>query len=145
MKLYIISNRLPVSFEEKNGNYKINKSPGGLVSGISAYLESMNSSSLDRSNYIWIGWPGMSFPDKKQEQINNLLMEQKLIPVYLNEKTMNKFYYGFCNKTIWPLFHYFPAYTVYDNEMWDIYKNVNEKFCDIVCKYVNENDTIWIT
>lgn len=144
MKLYIISNRLPVSFEEKNGNYKINKSPGGLVSGISAYLESMNSSSLDRSNYIWIGWPGMSFPDKKQEQINNLLMEQKLIPVYLNEKTMNKFYYGFCNKTIWPLFHYFPAYTVYDNEMWDIYKNVNEKFCDIVCKYVNENDTIWI-
>ena len=30
---------------------------------------------------------------------------------------MDKFYFGFCNKTIWPLFHYFPAYTVYDDGM----------------------------
>lgn len=144
MKLFIISNRLPVSFEEQNGTYKINKSPGGLVSGISAYLESMNSSSLDKSNYYWIGWPGMSFPEKKQEQIEEILSLQKLIPVFLNEKTMDKFYYGFCNKTIWPLFHYFPAYTVYDNEMWEIYKQVNQRFCDIICNHIQDGDTIWI-
>jgi trehalose 6-phosphate synthase/phosphatase len=144
MKLFIVSNRLPVSIEEKNGNYIVNKSPGGLVSGISSYLDSMNSSSLDRSNYNWIGWPGMSFLDKKQDYINSILSEKSLIPVFLNEKIMDKFYFGFCNKTIWPLFHYFPSYTIYNNEMWEIYKDVNEKFSEIVCNHISESDTIWI-
>ena len=144
MKLHIISNRLPVTFQEDKGKYFIKKSPGGLVSGISSYLESMNSSSLDKSHYYWTGWPGLAFPDNKQEEIKELLKPNRLFPVFLNEKTMDKFYNGFCNKTIWPLFHYFPTYAVYDNEMWENYKLVNEKFCDITCKYINKDDTIWI-
>jgi trehalose 6-phosphate synthase/phosphatase len=144
MKLFIISNRLPVTFIEENGKYIINKSSGGLVSGISSYLASMNSSSLDKSKYYWVGWPGLSFPEKKQSEIRETLLDRKLVPVFLNEKTMDKFYFGFCNKTVWPLFHYFPAYTVYDNDMWDNYKFVNEKFCDIICDMVKPNDTIWI-
>jgi trehalose 6-phosphate synthase/phosphatase len=144
MKLYIVSNRLPVAFKESKGSYIINKSPGGLVSGISAYLDSINSSSLDKTNYHWVGWPGLTFPENKKLEIDKLLKTSKLIPIFLNEKTMDKFYYGFCNKTIWPLFHYFPAYSAYENEMWENYKLVNEKFCDIICDYLNNDDTIWI-
>jgi len=144
MKLFVISNRLPVTFTKENDDYLINKSSGGLVSGISAYLASMNSSSLDKSNYYWVGWPGLSFPDKKQTEIKQDLLKKKLVPVFINEKTMDKFYFGFCNKTIWPLFHYFSAYTLYDNDMWENYKFVNEKFCEIICDMVEPNDTIWI-
>jgi len=144
MKLFVVSNRLPATFKEDNGNYIISKSSGGLVSGISAYLASMNSSSLDKSVYNWIGWPGLSFPERKQEEITGILSKQKLVPVFINEKIMDKFYFGFCNKTIWPLFHYFPAYTVYDDGMWENYKSVNEKFCDIICRMAGPDDTIWI-
>lgn len=144
MKLYIISNRLPVTFKEENEKYILHRSSGGLVSGISAYLDSMNTSSLDKSNFNWVGWPGISFPEKRQDEVKEILKEDRLIPVFINEKIMDKFYYGFCNKTIWPLFHYFPAYTVYDNEMWENYKSVNQKFCDIVCELLEPNDTVWI-
>lgn len=144
MKLHVVSNRLPVTFVDNDGKYELVKSSGGLVSGVSAYLASMNTSSLDNSNYYWTGWPGLTFTEKKQEEIKELLDTNKIIPVFLNEKVMDKFYYGFCNKTIWPLFHYFPTFTVYDNEMWEIYKQVNEEFCDIVCSNVKEDDTIWI-
>jgi trehalose 6-phosphate synthase/phosphatase len=144
MRLFIVSNRLPVTFSEDKGKYNLSKSSGGLVSGISSYLSSMNSSSLDKSGYNWVGWPGLSFPEKKHDGIRQVLEMDNLIPVFLNEKIMDRFYFGFCNKTIWPLFHYFPAYTVYDNDMWENYKFVNEKFCDIVCSMVNHSDTIWI-
>lgn len=144
MSLYIVSNRFPATLKKEDEDFSVIKSSGGLVSGISSYLASMNSSSLDRSNYNWIGWPGLSVPDEKQEDVKGLLGEQKLIPVFLDEQTMDKFYLGFCNKTIWPLFHYFPSFTTYDNEMWNIYKSVNEKFCDIICKYATSDDTIWI-
>lgn len=144
MKLFIVSNRLPVTFEETGGEYRLKKSAGGLVTGISAYLESINTSSLDKTNYSWIGWPGISFPEKKEKEITEYLSEYKLIPIFISEKTMDKFYFGFCNKTIWPLFHYFSAYTFYDNEMWETYKQVNEKFCDKVCEMADENDIIWI-
>ncbi len=144
MKLFVISNRLPVTITEKDGGYKLNTSPGGLVSGISSYLDSMNSSSLDKTYFHWLGWPGMSFPDRKQDEVRELLEERKLTPVFLNEKVMDRFYSGFCNKTLWPLFHYFPAFTNYDGEMWNIYKYVNEKFCDIVCGMAEPGDMIWI-
>ncbi|MCE1164784.1 MAG: bifunctional alpha,alpha-trehalose-phosphate synthase (UDP-forming)/trehalose-phosphatase [Bacteroidetes bacterium] len=144
MKLFIVSNRLPVTFEENGGDYRLKKSAGGLVTGISAYLESMNTSSLDKTNYNWIGWPGISFPEKKEKEIKENLSEYKLTPIFISEKIMDKFYFGFCNKTVWPLFHYFPAYTVYDNEMWETYRQVNEKFCDSVCDMADENDIIWI-
>jgi trehalose 6-phosphate synthase/phosphatase len=144
MKFFIVSNRLPIAFTEERGEFKITKSSGGLVSGISSYLESINTSDLDKSSYNWIGWPGISFPQDKMEKIEELLSEKKLLPVFQNENIMDKFYYGFCNKTIWPLFHYFPAYTIFNDEMWEIYKKVNENFCDIICKNAKKDDIIWI-
>jgi len=144
MKFFIVSNRLPIAFTEERGEFKVTKSSGGLVSGISSYLESINTSDLDKSSYYWIGWPGISFPQDKSGKIRDLLSEKKLMPVFLNENIMDKFYYGFCNKTIWPLFHYFPAYSIFNNEMWEIYKKVNENFCDIICKNATKDDIIWI-
>jgi trehalose 6-phosphate synthase/phosphatase len=43
---------------------------------------------------------------------------------------MDKFYLGFCNKTIWPLFHYFPSFAEYEGEFWEVYQTVNQLFCE---------------
>jgi trehalose 6-phosphate synthase/phosphatase len=65
-------------------------------------------------------------------------------PVFLSEKLMDKVYLGFCNKTVWPLFHYFPSYAVFDREFWDEYKRVNEIFRDELLEIIKPDDIIWI-
>jgi trehalose 6-phosphate synthase/phosphatase len=57
---------------------------------------------------------------------------------------MDNVYLGFCNKTIWPLFHYFPSYAVFDREFWNEYKRVNEIFRDELVEIIRPDDIIWI-
>ncbi len=144
MKTIVISNRLPMTIEIINGDIEIKESVGGLVSGISSYLNSVKSTSKKDSEYKWIGWPGSSILEKYQEAVTQKVSSKNIVPVYINDKLMDKFYNGFCNKTIWPLFHYFSEYTIYDNEMWKTYKLVNEMFCNIISKNVEQDDILWI-
>ena len=144
MRLIVVSNRLPITVSESGGKFKIKESVGGLVTGLSSYLSTIKESSLDRSEFVWVGWPGLSVTGHKQEELKKKAESMNLSPVFLSEKVMDRFYYGFCNKTIWPLFHYFTTYTVYDEEFWNNYKFVNELFCEQVLKTAEPGDFIWI-
>ncbi len=145
MRLLIVSNRLPVSVKKENGEYEFSKSAGGLVSGLSDFLNGLGKSEADIDDYIWMGWPGMTIDKKDQELIRDKVQkEYKASPVFFSQKLMDKVYYGFCNKTIWPLFHYFPNHASFDNEFWDEYKNFNETFRDEVLKIIKPGDIVWI-
>jgi trehalose 6-phosphate synthase/phosphatase len=145
MRLLIVSNRLPVMIAEENGELVFKESTGGLVSGLSAYLDSLKGSQFKKSGYLWVGWPGIAVDDKLKETLKSKALSQfNAYPVFLTERSMEKFYQGFCNKTIWPLFHYFPSYTVYDNSFYSHYKCVNQIFCEAVCEMVQPDDIIWI-
>jgi trehalose 6-phosphate synthase/phosphatase len=144
-RILIVSNRLPVAAEEKEGQLRFQLTAGGLVSGLSAYLDSLKGSSFAQCDYVWVGWPGTVVPDKaKAELKQKLLKEFHAHPVFLSAKVMDKFYNGFCNKTVWPLFHYFPSYTVYDQDYWSHYKRVNEIFCEAVAEIIKPDDVVWV-
>lgn len=82
---------------------------------------------------------------QRREQLKSaLISEFKAYPVFLSEMAMEKFYHGFCNKTIWPLFHYFPSYAVYDVDYWTNYKQVNEEFCKEILKILKPGDVVWV-
>jgi trehalose 6-phosphate synthase/phosphatase len=57
---------------------------------------------------------------------------------------MDRFYYGFCNKTLWPLFHYFPDLTLYEEDYWEEYKQVNRLFAEAVLKVLRPDDLLWV-
>jgi len=117
MRLLIVSNRLPITIVKKEGKLKFQESVGGLVSGLSAYLDSLKGSSFTKAEYIWVGWPGIAIDDKTKEKLKATAMGRfHAYPIFLSVNTMDKFYRGFCNKTIWPLFHYFPSYAIYDED-----------------------------
>jgi len=145
MRLLIISNRLPFTIEEKEGKIEFKESSGGLVTGLSGYLDSLKSSSFTTMEYIWVGWPGGNVKEKHYNEIRKkALSEYNSYPVFISEKDMENFYYGFCNKTIWPLFHCFPVYTVYDEDFWNCYKKINEYFCESLIKILKPDDILWI-
>jgi trehalose 6-phosphate synthase/phosphatase len=57
---------------------------------------------------------------------------------------MDRFYLGFCNKTIWPLFHYFPTLARYEEEYWQEYQSVNRRFGEAVVNALQPDDLLWI-
>jgi trehalose 6-phosphate synthase/phosphatase len=145
MRLLVISNRLPVVTDEEDGQLVFREGAGGLVSGISSYLDSLRGSSFARPQYRWVGWPGVTVADAdKQARVTEMLAGFNAHPVFLSEHSMDKFYHGFCNKTIWPLFHYFPSYTAYDESFYAHYRCVNRIFCEAVAPLVQPDDVVWI-
>lgn len=145
MRLLIVSNRLPINVTEDKGNLKFTPSVGGLVSGISSYLDSLKGLSSIESEYVWVGWPGITVIDALQEEVKQKMQADfNAHPIFLSEDDMDKFYHGFCNKIIWPLFHYFPTYTMYDNAYWQQYQHVNEIFRDAVLEIIKPGDVVWV-
>ena len=62
----------------------------------------------------------------------------------LSAEEMNLFYFGFCNRTLWPLFHYFPSFVSYDSDAWAQYRLVNERFADVVAETCAPGDLVWV-
>jgi trehalose 6-phosphate synthase/phosphatase len=138
-RLLIVSNRLPVSVTKRAGNLSFQPSVGGLATGLASFCDSYHS--------LWIGWPGIAKDEistQQKEQIIDRLKEHHCHSVFLSAKDVRNFYYGFCNKTIWPLFHYFPLYTAYEDQYWQAYRNVNKAFCEAIIKIAKPDDYIWV-
>jgi len=138
-RLLIVSNRLPVSITKRGRNLSFQPSAGGLATGLSSFCSSHDS--------LWFGWPGISkdiLSKKQRLQITQSLKKRSCCPVFLSAKEVRNYYQGFSNKTIWPLFHYFQFYTIYENRYWQAYKRVNKDFCEAVLKRAKSGDCIWI-
>lgn len=139
-KIILISNRLPTTAQKSNGVLTYQKSIGGLATGLKNYHAQTDS--------IWVGWPGIAdeeiTPAEKKAIQNELQNTYQCLPVFLTEKEIDRYYNGFCNETIWPLFHYFAGKTKYDIETWEAYRQVNEKFFKTVATVIGENDIIWV-
>ena len=138
-RIIIVSNRLPVGIKIKNNSVHLQTSIGGLATGMKTIYKSFDS--------LWIGWPGIE--NKKiyesiREEIKDKLKNEKCIPVHLDKKDIDLYYYGFSNRTIWPLFHYFTQYTECNKTFWESYKKVNQNFADVISDNIKEGDAIWI-
>jgi trehalose 6-phosphate synthase/phosphatase len=142
-RLLVVSNRLPFTAVEKDGELAFEPSAGGLVSGLTGYLESAGKAGTI-NEYLWVGWPGSSVEPDKQATLERKARELNAHPVFISEVEMENFYYGFCNSTIWPLFHYFPSYAEYRMDEYPHYMKVNQQFAEILYRNCAAGDTIWI-
>lgn len=144
MKLIVVSNRIPVTLNEKFEPEQI-KSAGGLVSAISAYIKYIREKDFFDEEPIWAGWPGKDIPEKGHKKAREICLDkERILPVFLPKKVIDPFYSGICNKTIWPLFHYFTEAAHFNNEEWEVYRYVNNLFAEQILNIVEDGDIIWI-
>ena len=136
-RIIIVSNRLPITIDRKEGELIYHPSAGGLATGLS---------SLDKSiEKIWVGWPGKPVDDEmERESITYQFQKDGMVPIFLTNQEVELYYEGFSNKTIWPHFHYFTQFTNYEDKYWICYRTVNRRFAEIVAKQVKDGDMVWV-
>ncbi|MGD9329489.1 MAG: bifunctional alpha,alpha-trehalose-phosphate synthase (UDP-forming)/trehalose-phosphatase, partial [Cyclobacteriaceae bacterium] len=136
-KIIIVSNRLPIKIEKANGELIYKTSEGGLATGLSSvYKQGKN---------VWIGWPGIVLDkNKDKNDVSRDLKDENMVPVFFTESEIEMFYEGFSNATIWPLFHYFNQFAIYDQDLFNAYIKANQRFCDSIVEVAEPGDIIWI-
>ena len=138
-KNIIVSNRLPVQAKKEKTDWSFTPTSGGLATGMKSFHQEGES--------LWVGWPGVSsdiLDDSSKKQIHEDLEKTQYWPVFLNEEELDHFYFGFSNKCLWPLFHYFIEFHQFDTNQWEYYVQVNQKFADEVLNVIEDGDKVWI-
>lgn len=138
-KLIIVSNRLPLQVKIEDEKLRVNPSIGGLATGMKSVHKEYES--------LWVGWSGLTeeqIPEGMQEQVTRAVEDANCLEVPLSAEEHDRYYSGFSNKTIWPLFHYFTQFTEFDKQNWEAYKSVNRKFADKIIKTLKKGDKVWV-
>lgn len=129
----VVANRLPVDIDiDDDGQLTWNRSPGGLVTALEPVMK--------ESAGAWVGWSGA--PDLKTAPFNT--GDMQLIPVTLSEAEIEKYYEGFSNDTLWPLYHDVISPPSFHRQWWDTYRNVNHRFAHAAAKAAAPGGTVWI-
>lgn len=138
-RLFMIANRLPLQVTEIDGKKELTPFSDGFDSGLKKFYESFDIK--------WIGRAGVNIDEISEIEkidLDNKFRKDNCIPIYLDQELREKFIEGFCENTIWPLFNYFTQNIKYSSNNWETYKYVNQIFAELILKYLNEDDIIWI-
>lgn len=136
-RLITVANRLPIVFSKRKGVLTFQPSVGGLATALS---------SLHKAYEVrWLGWPGeINADETEREKISAALNAMHMAPIFLNSDEIERYYEGFSNKTIWPLFHYFTQFVNYDPAFWQAYVQVNQRTADAALAQSKPGDLIWV-
>lgn len=138
--LIVVSNRLPFIFQRgTDGGWHTQRGSGGLVSALLPVLRNRGGS--------WIGWPGTAETGADLEAAVAAAGSDAgftLKAVTLDAGAVDKFYHGFSNEIVWPLFHGLQSLCNFDPSYWRTYKEVNRKFAETVFAAAGARDFIWV-
>lgn len=148
-RIILVSNRLPFQLTSKKGMVSFLPSAGGLVSSLKSFIQrsrTNDSAAVNNAPIVWIGSSDIA-ENKFKEHFSEgycLHDEFTLFPVFIPAAVKDKHYNGFCNDTIWPLFHYFPSFAKFKDEYYEHYQKANQYFAEKIARIYQPGDLIWI-
>ncbi|MFL5577841.1 MAG: trehalose-6-phosphate synthase [Gemmatimonadaceae bacterium] len=138
-RLLIVSNRLPVTAAVRDDEVVIEPSVGGLATGLRPLHE--------RSDGLWIGWPGLAHDELSSAQARELdagLAAQRAVPIAICAAEVAAFYEETANGVLWPLFHDRLDHLPLAVSGWETYERVNARFADAVASHHRPGDLVWV-
>ncbi len=137
-RLIVVSNRLPIVINQDADQWTIKPGAGGLVTALEPLMS--------KHHGIWVGWPGCG-PEAPISELVDQFAEQHgygLQVVPLNEDEVEKYYRGFSNETLWPLFHDLLGNCNFNLDNFRTYEAVNHRFAEVTAEVSTAQDIIWI-
>ncbi|MFQ5843588.1 MAG: bifunctional alpha,alpha-trehalose-phosphate synthase (UDP-forming)/trehalose-phosphatase [Planctomycetota bacterium] len=129
--MLVVSNRLPYTLRRGAEGAEWVRSPGGLASALDTVL-------CERGG-TWIGGrtggaEGASEPPAPY----------RVLPVELSAGEVRRYYRGFSNRTLWPLFHSFVDRSGFERRDWEAYESVNLRFAAATADACRGRGLAWI-
>jgi trehalose 6-phosphate synthase len=132
----VVANRLPVDQVSTPNGPGWRRSPGGLVTALQPVLAARQGT--------WIGWPGVASPVGAPPVDPFELDGMRLHPVSLSTDEIERHYEGFCNSSLWPLYHDAVEQPMYRRRWWEAYLRVNQRFADAAAAEAAPNAVVWV-
>ena len=128
-RIVVVSNRVgPAS--------SLKSTPGGLAIAMRAALG-------DRPA-MWFGWSGSVSDDPARSPQISADGNITRALIDLPRADFERYYAGFANRALWPLFHYRMGIVDYSPEDYAGYKRINEEFARHMMPLLRPDDVIWV-
>jgi alpha,alpha-trehalose-phosphate synthase [UDP-forming] len=129
----VVACRLPVDqVEGRGGEAEWRPSPGGLVSALEPVMREAGGA--------WVGWPGVAGEALGSFDVAGM----HLVGVGLSADDVRDYYEGFCNATLWPLYHDVIAPPEFRRPWWEAYVRVNRRFARAAAEQAALGATVWV-
>ncbi len=137
-RFLIVSNRLPAVIGRQQDEWRIRPGSGGLVTALEPIMR--------KEQGLWVGWPGCGDEAPLGELLQKFENEHgyRLAAVPLSDEEVEKYYRGFSNEALWPLFHDLLGFCRFSLENWQAYQEVNQRFAESVAAHAGPEDLIWV-
>ncbi|WP_122941262.1 bifunctional alpha,alpha-trehalose-phosphate synthase (UDP-forming)/trehalose-phosphatase [Brachybacterium sp. EE-P12] len=133
-ELVVVANRLPVDSRTlPDGATEWVTSPGGLVTAMESVMRTVDSGA-------WVGWAGSPGEAPDPFEADGM----SLYPVRLEQQDVERYYEGFSNGTLWPLYHDVIVDPVFHRTWWDSYLSANRRFAEAAAPVAARGGTIWV-
>jgi len=127
-RLVAVSNRVTIP--------KRAAAAGGLAVGVLAAMKSRGG--------LWFGWSGEVTDDAPDTATLTTRQDVTYATIDLPRADFEPYYGGFCNGTLWPLFHYFVSAMQYAEAQREAYARVNRLFAGRLLPLLHEDDLVWV-
>jgi trehalose 6-phosphate synthase len=147
----VVANRLPVDEVStggddasgqnepglgQGGGRTWRRSPGGLVTALEPVLTAQRGT--------WVGWTGRPAQPDEADPGPFELDRMTLRPVNLTHDDIERYYEGFSNSSLWPLYHDAVETPMYKRSWWEAYRRVNQRFAQATAEQAAEGATVWV-
>ena len=109
---------------------------GGLTVGVLAAMQARGG--------LWFGWSGETTAGVPGPATVTERQGVSFATIDLPQADCEPYYGGFCNATLWPLFHYFVGVTRYSPDQHAAYRRVNALFADRLLPLLRPDDLVWV-
>jgi trehalose 6-phosphate synthase len=128
-RLVAVSNRISVP--------RRGMAPGGLAVGLLAAMQARRG--------MWFGWDG-DVAEGNAGEAPSVVRKDGIsyASIDFDQAEYKDFYLGFCNGTLWPLFHYFVDGFRYDDAHYEAYQRMNQRYARDLAPLLEPDDLIWV-